>query len=90
MPGTEFETTISDIPPGTSEGVLDARSGLPSLRELIGAADFIVVADIPEDQSARVTKLGASGTGLVITEEAGAISVLAEILFWVTKKLNYL
>ncbi len=90
MPGAEFDTTISDIPPATSEGALDARSGLPSLRELIGAADFIVVAEIPEDQSARVTKLGASGTGLVITEEAGAISVLAEILFWVTKKLNYL
>lgn len=90
MPGEEFEATISDIPPATREGALDARSGLPSLRELAGATDYVVVADIPEEQSAKVTKLGASGTGLVITEDAGAISVLAEILFWLTKKLNYL
>ncbi|WP_170429453.1 HlyD family secretion protein [Ruegeria arenilitoris] len=89
-PGQEFETTIVDIPPSTSEGALDARSGLPSLRELVGATDYIVVADVPDDQSAQVTKLGASGTALVITEEAGAISVLAEVLFWITKKLNYL
>lgn len=35
-------------------------------------------------------RLGASGTALVITEDAGAITVLAEILFWIAKQLNYL
>lgn len=89
-PGQEFETTIRDIPPATSEGALDTRSGLPSLRELAGSSEYIVIADIPSDLSDKTTKLGASGTALVITEGAGAISALAEILFWITKKLNYL
>lgn len=89
-PGQEFETTIRDIPPATSEGALDLRTGLPSVRELAGSGEYTVIAQIPDDLNADVTKLGASGTALVITEEAGAISVLAEILFWITKKLNYL
>ena len=89
-PGQEFETTIRDIPPATSEGALDTRSGLPSLGELAGSAAYIVIADIPTDLNEKTTKLGASGTALVITEGAGAISALAEILFWITKKMNYL
>lgn len=89
-PGQEFESTIQDIPPATSEGALDTRDGLPSLRELTGSSEYIVIADIPDSVSDKTTKLGASGTALVITEKAGAISALAEILFWITKKLNYL
>lgn len=89
-PGQEFETTIRDIPPATSEGALDTRSGLPSLGELIGSSAFFVIANIPAELNEKTIKLGASGTALVITNEAGAISALAEILFWVTKKLNYL
>lgn len=89
-PGQEFETTIRDIPPATSEGALDARSGLPSLGELAGSSAYIVIAEIPVELNEQTTKLGASGTALVITEQAGAISALAEILFWITKKMNYL
>lgn len=89
-PGQEFETIIKDIPPATSEGALDLRTGLPSLRELAGSSEYIVIAQIPDDLNTDTTKLGASGSALVITEEAGAISVLAEILFWITKKLNYI
>lgn len=89
-PGQEFAAPITAIPPGTGEGVLDTRSGLPSLRELGGASEYIVVMDVPDTMPPEIVRLGASGTALIITEEAGAIAALAEILFWVTKALNYL
>ncbi len=90
MPGQEFEAKIRSIPPGTREGAVDARGGLPSLRELSGESSYIVTIEIPEGLPTESAKLGASGTALVITDKAGAISVLAEILFWITKQLNYI
>ena len=47
-------------------------------------------AVIPEEPAALAARLGASGTALVITDEAGAITVLAEVLFWVSKYLNFI
>lgn len=90
MPGQEFEATIRSIPPSTREGTLDTRGGLPTLRELAGNNSYVVGIDVPENISQEFVRLGASGTALVISEEAGAISALAEILFWITKKLNYI
>ena len=91
MPGEEFQASIRFIPPGTREGSIDTRAGLPIVRQLTGTARYVVVMDIPEDLIASDrTRLGASGTALIITENAGAISPLAEVLFWVTKKLNYI
>ena len=89
-PGQEFAVPITAIPPGTGEGALDTRTGLPTLRELGGASEYIVVMDVPDTIPSEAMRLGASGTALIITEEAGAIAALAEILFWVTKALNYL
>ncbi|MEM7074993.1 MAG: biotin/lipoyl-binding protein [Pseudomonadota bacterium] len=91
LPGQAFEAIILNVPPGTREGTVDARAGLPSLRDLAGASQYIVTMDIPEEIAAGGgARLGASGTALVITQEAGAIAVLAKILFWVSKMLNYI
>lgn len=90
MPGQEFDAIISAIPPATREGALDLRTGLPTLRELTGASQYVVTMDIPEEPAALAARLGASGTALVITDEAGAITVLAEVLFWVSKYLNFI
>lgn len=90
MPGEEFDATIMAIPPATREGAIDARAGLPSLRELGGASAYVATLSIPDGRPADAARLGASGTALIITEQAGAISVLAEVLFWVSKMLNYL
>jgi len=90
MPGQEFDAIIQSIPPSTREGSLDTRGGLPALRELTGNNNFIVSINVPDTIARDAVRLGASGTALVITEEAGAISVLAEILFWITKMLNYI
>ena len=90
LPGQEFTAPILRMPPGTREGALDARSGLPSLRDLTGVSEYVVVMDVPDDMPAEAARLGVSGTALLITGEAGAISALAEVLFWVNKMLNYL
>ncbi|WP_412555285.1 HlyD family secretion protein [Shimia sp. MIT1388] len=90
LPGQEFKAIISDIPMVTDEGAIDTRSSLASLRELTGSSDYIVIADVPEINEEQWIKFGASGTALVISEDAGAIAVLAEILFWISKMTNYL
>ncbi len=90
MPGQYFEATIESIPPATQEGTLDARNGLPSLRELSGASSYIVTMAVPADVNDDAARFGSSGTALIITEQAGAIAALAEILFWVSRMLNYL
>lgn len=90
LPGQEFTAIIGDIPMVTDEGTVDTRSGLASLNELTGSSDYIVIAEVPEIDEKQWIKFGASGTALVITDDAGAIAVLAEILFWVSKMTNYL
>ena len=90
LPGQEFSARVSEIPLVTDEGAIDTRSGLASLRDLTGAADYVVIADVPEMDGKHWVKFGASGTALVITDGAGAIAILAEILFWISKMTNYL
>lgn len=90
IPGKEFTARISELPPGTAEGSLDTRSGLPSLRDLRGSAEFPILVETPDGIDPVSLPIGASGTALVMTDKAGAIGILAEILFWITKKMNYL
>lgn len=90
VPGSEFTATIAAMPPGTAEGAVDARAALPTLRDVAGISEYLVTMDLPQDLDPGLLPLGASGTALVMTDEAGAIGVLAEILFWITKQLNYL
>ncbi|WP_068318213.1 HlyD family secretion protein [Aliiruegeria sabulilitoris] len=90
MPGTEFTSRIEAMPPGTAEGALDTRAGLPNLRDLRGSGEFPVMVTIPEEIDQTSLPIGTSGTSLVITDKAGPIGALAEILFWITKQMNYL
>ena len=46
--------------------------------------------EVPDQINNEDFPFGTSGTELVITDKAGAIGVLAEVLFWITKKLNYI
>ncbi|PSL19607.1 HlyD family secretion protein [Shimia abyssi] len=90
LPGKELTARIAALPPGTAEGSLDTRSGLPSLRDLRGSAEFPVMIETPDGIDPVSLPIGASGTALVMTDKAGAIGILAEILFWITKMMNYL
>ncbi|QFT75416.1 HlyD family secretion protein [Ruegeria sp. THAF33] len=89
-PGGEIHGTVISLPVGTAEGVVDSRTGLPSLRDLAGVSSYPVLIEVPDQINIEDFPFGTSGTALVITDKAGAISVLAEILFWITKKLNYI
>lgn len=90
MPGEEFTSQIAGFPAGTAEGALDTRSGLPSLRDLRGSAQYPVLIQTPPETNLSDLPIGSSGTALVLTEKAGALGILAEILFWITKQMNYL
>ncbi|WP_170476359.1 HlyD family secretion protein [Ruegeria arenilitoris] len=90
QPGSELVGTITAMPVGFSEGTIDLRTGLPSIRELAGISSYPVLVELPDNVTPKALPFGTSGTALVMTEKAGAIGILAEILFWVTKKLNYL
>ena len=90
MPGTEFTAQIAGFPLGTSEGSLDTRDGLPRLRELRGSTEYPVLIAAPEEIDISKVPFGSSGTALVLTDKAGPIGIIAEVLFWVTKQMNYL
>lgn len=90
MPGSTFETTVMALPIGTGEGTVDGRDRLPTLRDLTGASEFVAVLKIPQDLTEDTIRLGSSGTALRITDDAGGIAVLAKILFWISKLMNYL
>jgi multidrug resistance efflux pump len=90
IPGAAFKTTVVALPLGIGEGTVDARDGLPTLRELAGGSEYVAVLEIPNDLEEQALRLGSSGTALRITDDAGGIAVLAEILFWITKMMNYL
>ncbi len=91
MPGTSFTTTVRAIVPGTAEGTLGGATGsLPGIGDFLGASQFVVRLDLPEDIPEHAKRLGMSGAATMITEEAGAVEVLAKILFWLNMQLNYL
>ncbi|MFY0661488.1 MAG: HlyD family secretion protein [Shimia sp.] len=90
LPGQQFAAPISAIPLGSAEGAFAPRNGLPSLREISGGSRFIIKVDVPDDVPQEALQLGASGTVMIITEEAGAIAALAEVLFWVTRMMNFI
>ncbi len=90
MPGSEITATIKDIAISSGEGTLDLRAGLPSLREVIGTSSYVVVVQLPEEFDVSQMPFGTSGKALVLTDKAGPIGALANVLFWVTKQMNYL
>jgi multidrug resistance efflux pump len=90
LPGSAFETTVSALPIAIAEGTVDARDRLPTLRELSGGSEFVAVLNIPTNLPDHAIRLGSSGTAMRITDDAGGITVLAEILFWITKMTNFL
>lgn len=91
MPGTSFTTTVESLVPGTAEGTLGGATGaLPSIGQLLGANQFAARLSLPEDLPEHATKLGVSGSAMLITEEAGPVELLARILFWLSMQTNYL
>lgn len=67
-----------------------ATGSLPGIGDFLGASQFVVRLDLPEDIPEHAKRLGMSGSATMITDEAGAVEILARILFWLNMQLNYL
>jgi multidrug resistance efflux pump len=90
QPGEYFETVIDVVLPGTGEGTLPTTGPLPLLSQPLGSKSVVVGLKLPDNLPEHVTKLGASGSALMITPEAGPIEPLAKIIFWIKRYMNYL
>lgn len=79
------------IIPGTAEDMLGGLTGpRPSVGQLLGVDQFAARLAVPEDRPEHALRLGMSCSDTRITEEAGAMEVLARVLFWLRMQFNYL
>ncbi len=91
LPGTSFTTTVEAIVPGVAEGSLSGATGaLPSIAEFLGTSHFLVRLKLPEDFPEHARRLGMTGSATHFSEDAGAVELLARILFWLQMQANYL
>lgn len=91
LPGTSFTTTVVAIIPGVGEGTLGGATGaLPAVSQLLGADAFAARLALPEDLPEHALRLGMTGSATLITDEAGAVELLARVLFWLQMQFNYL
>ncbi len=67
-----------------------ATGSLPGIGDFLGASQFVMRLDLPDDIPEHAKRLGMSGSATMITDEAGAVEILARILFWLNMQLNYL
>jgi multidrug resistance efflux pump len=89
-PGRTYRSTIGDIVQGVGQGQI-AVSGILARAESIGTStDYPALINVPPDMDRRMLRLGMVGTATVISDGAGPIGILANILLWVTAYALYL
>jgi hypothetical protein len=89
-PGQVFESTVEGIAPGTSSGQVTGGSNLLSALDIGDSSDALVLLAWPENLDRSVASAGWVGTATVIGPEAGAIGVLATVLFYIKLLGTYL
>lgn len=89
-PGRVYTTRVHDITWGIGQGQV-AVSGTLARVESVGASTtFPANIEMPRDVDPEMIRLGMVGTGTVISENAGAIGLLATVLLWVKAYVAYL
>jgi multidrug resistance efflux pump len=89
-PGHTYSSTIGDIPPGIGQGQI-AVSGILARAESIGTStEYPALINVPAEMDRHRLRLGMVGTATVISDNAGPIGILANILLWVTAYAFYL
>jgi multidrug resistance efflux pump len=89
-PGRVYGSTIGDIVQGVGQGQI-AVSGTLARAESIGTStDYPALINIPAGIDRNMLRLGMVGTATVISDDAGPIGILANVLLWVTAYALYL
>jgi multidrug resistance efflux pump len=89
-PGHTYSSTIGGIAQGVGQGQI-AVSGILARAESIGTSvDYPALINVPADMDRNMLRLGMVGTATVISDDAGPIGILANILLWVTAYALYL
>jgi hypothetical protein len=66
-------------------------SGILARAESIGTStDYPALINVPANMNRNMIRLGMVGTATVISDDAGPIGILANILLWVTAYTLYL
>lgn len=89
-PGYIYKSTVGSMVQGVGQGQI-AVSGILARAETIGtSADYPALINLPADMDRNKLRLGMVGTATVISDHAGPIGILANILLWVTAYALYL
>jgi multidrug resistance efflux pump len=90
-PGVIYKSTVGDIVQGVGQGQI-AVSGILARAESIGTStDYPALINMPAGMDdLNMPRLGMVGTATVISDEAGPIGFLANILLWVKAYALYL
>jgi multidrug resistance efflux pump len=89
-PGHTYRSTIGGIAQGVGQGQI-AVSGILARADSIGTStDYPALINVPADMDRNVLRLGMVGSATVISDHAGPIGILANILLWVTAYALYL
>ncbi len=83
-PGHIYTSTIGNVVQGVGQGQI-AVSGILARAESIGiSTDYPALINMPADVDRNMLRLGMVGSATVISDDAGPIGILANILLWVT------
>jgi multidrug resistance efflux pump len=89
-PGHIYKSTVGNMVQGVGQGQI-AVSGILARAESIGTSmDYPALINIPADMDRNMLRLGMVGSATVISDNAGPIGILANILLWVTAYALYL
>jgi multidrug resistance efflux pump len=89
-PGHIYKSTVGSIVQGVGQGQI-AVSGILARAESIGTSmDYPALINMPADIDRNMLRLGMVGSATVISDDAGPIGILANILLWVTAYALYL
>ena len=81
-PGKIYVSEVMSIAPGTSSGQVEGGSKLLSALDFETSADALVLLSWPDSLDHTEVTAGSVGAATAIGPDAGAIGVLATILFY--------
>ncbi|MEP2761421.1 MAG: biotin/lipoyl-binding protein [Hyphomicrobiales bacterium] len=89
-PGRIFTSEIVDIAAGTASGQIPIGSSLLGAADIGSASEALIVLAWPDDLGKEIAIVGSVGSATAFASDAGAIGILAEVLFYFKMLATYL